>query len=355
MNHGPIEDSARSNPSASRADPHFLHSDCSYCVSPQSGQASILCFAMIYHRILATCVFVITPLLHLGCANNEAQPPISSPKTHIQQPSPIVAIVGGKTLRREDLWPSLIESSGKEILQDIALGIAVDKALSKAGFPKVTEVEIKNEQSLIEQTFNNPRKEVFNEILAKKGLGEKRLNDLCRRSAGLRKLVQKNISVSDESIERMFAVIYGPKYPTKIIVTSTRTEASKAIDRINNGESFSEIAATMSIDQSAIRGGLVEAISLADPAWPSAIRELLPTLQVGDCSPPTLVGDRWVVVTMTAPPTTVDTKFKEVESEMRKLSRRAKERLAMEQLAIQLVRKNPSTVLDYDLKKISQD
>ncbi|HJN71573.1 MAG TPA: hypothetical protein QF528_03170 [Phycisphaerales bacterium] len=166
--------------------------------------------------------------------------------------------------------------------------------------------------------------------------------------------MQTKIKVTDASANRMFALIYGPKYPVQILVTSTLSQASIAREKLLSGERFSAVAATMSIDPSAIRGGNVAPISPADPLWPSSVREQIQTLQIGECSPPILIEDRWLLIAVTGQPTKQTVAIADVQEEMQQLSRLAMEQLEMDRLSERLQSTTKSNIIDPDVKQALQ-
>ena len=149
----------------------------------------------------------------------------------------------------------------------------------------------------------------------------------------------------------MYALIYGPQYPSQIIVTSTLEEASEAVQRIHNGELFSTLAATVSIDQSAIRGGTVAPISPADPLWPTSVRDLIQSLPIGKCSSPILINDRWLLIVVTEKPSQQTVKLSEVRDELQMLSKLAMEQLEIDKLSSLLRSKIRPTIIDLNVKK----
>ena len=307
------------------------------------------------HRIQSLLGFVLVTLIpHLGCRSQVAQPPQMETRIIATSPSPVVAITSGYPVRQEEMWSQLLEASGSEIFQDISLSYAIEDALTRAGMDQISQVDVEYEKKLLNRTLSNNNMRYFENILADRGLGKNRLDALCKRTAGLRKLVQPNVVVTDASIDRMFALIHGPKYPTKIIVTPTLEQASNAITRIKEGESFSEVAATMSIDQSAMRGGIVDPISPADPLWPTAIRELIQNNPIGECSSPILIKDRWIIITVVDQPTATTVKREEVRQEIHQLSKLTLERLEMDKLTLALKAKIGFTLIDPLLKRAVQ-
>ena len=169
----------------------------------------------------------------------------------------------------------------------------------------------------------------------------------------MRKLVQDQIDIHEEAIQRMFAIVHGPKYPIRIIVVSTRADTTRVFTALQNGETFSDVAIQMSIDSSSINGGRVSPISCSDSIWPAPIRESISKLKIGENSPPIFIGDRWAIIKVTGEPSTYSKRFTDVENEMRNLATRAQERFLMENLARRLIEKSTVKIFDKNLQQIS--
>ncbi len=266
----------------------------------------------------------------------------------------MVAIVSGQPISRQDMWVHLVESSGSEIFQELLLGLAIQHTISQEKLTEITQEEIDFERNVLLRTLQNNTASNLELLLAERGYGETRLHALCQRNAGLRKLIQQKINVTEASILRMFALIHGPKFPVQIIVTSTLDQASLALKKIRSGERFTTVAATMSIDPSAVRGGIVDPISPGDPLWPTSVRELIQKLDVGECSPPILIEDRWLLITVTDLPTLQVVTLPDVREEMQQLSRLAMEQLEMDQLSKRLRSTTKSNIIDPNIKRALQ-
>jgi len=308
-----------------------------------------------HHRILTLSTFVTILLtIILGCGEKTTKPVQNEVKLQKKTTSRVVGIISGKSITREDMWVQLVEACGAEIFQDIMLTNAIQQELDKKHVPKITNEEIEYERSILLRTLQSNERVDLELILADRGYGEQRLDALCRRNAGLRKLVQPKIEVTEASVNRMFALMHGPKYPIQILVTSTLAQAAEARDKIQSGERFTTVAASMSIDPSAIQGGVVAPISPADPLWPTSVREQIQTLDVGDCSPPMLIEDRWLLVTLTNPPTLQTVALLDVIEEMQQLSRLAMEQLEMDRLSKRFRSTTKSNIIDPVLKQALQ-
>jgi len=269
----------------------------------------------------------------------------------IRPTSPIVAMVGGKSIRMEEFWPSLVELGGVTTMQDIKLRIALEAMLDERDI-QITSNDIIGERALLATTLPNVEQREFDDMLESRGFGEHRRYQLLWRNAALRILVADDVMVTQEAVWRMYAIIHGPSYSAKVIVVTTLDEASAIKSKLALGASFSQLAETTSIDPSAVRCGVVDSISLADPAWPSPIRNALPALGIGELSDPILIGNRWILITVTSGPLKSEILFEEVENEMRNLATLAQERFLMEKLAVSLRNQSAPVLFDPELQRV---
>ena len=67
-----------------------------------------------------------------GCSN-QISSPIQQTHFQVESKSPIVAILHTTSIRQEDLWPSLVELGGQEILHDHILDLALASELDRRG------------------------------------------------------------------------------------------------------------------------------------------------------------------------------------------------------------------------------
>ena len=264
--------------------------------------------------------------------------------------SPIVAILHTTSIRQEDLWPSLVELGGQEILHDHILDLALSSELEHRGL-SIIPSDTHAEEQYLTSLSSSATEKAINRVLTDRGYGHVRTSKLLWRNAALRKLIKNQVSISSEAVQRMFAIVHGPSYPARIIVVSTREEATFVESSLLQGQLFSDIAISTSIDPSFKNGGRVEPISLANPIWPASIREVIPTIGVGSVSDPIFIGDRWVILQVTDEPIVSNAEFKTVEPEMKRLATFAQERFLMERLTQSLLSKNKVKIIDSDLKQ----
>ncbi|MBC8309283.1 MAG: peptidylprolyl isomerase [Planctomycetes bacterium] len=300
---------------------------------------------------LKTTILLCAICALLGC-QKQKQYTIAKTTTPKILKSPIVAIIDTTAIRQEDLWPSLIELGGQEILEDYILKIAIIAELKNEGV-KILPKDIQIEEQNLSIVSSNLSENEFDNILKARGFGNYRKSQLLWRNAALRKLVQNQVDITSQAVQRMFSIVHGPAYPTRLIVISTLDEANDVLSDLKRGISFADLAIEKSIDSSASRGGRVNPISTSDPTWPSPIREAISTLELNTISDPIFIGDRWVILEVTDEPTSSNVVFDEVEPEMRRLAIFAQERFLMENLAKSYIQRTRVDIIDLDLQRTS--
>ncbi|MEE2912762.1 MAG: peptidylprolyl isomerase [Planctomycetota bacterium] len=271
------------------------------------------------------------------------------PKAVIQE-SPIVALVGSRRIRRDDLWPSLIEIGGKTVMDEHVLNLAIELALQEQRI-KITQQDIEHERDLLATSLSDSTEGRVDKVLKMKGYGSHRKNMLLFRNAALRKLISKDVVVTESAKKKLFSIVYGASYPARIIVVSSLQEATEIISILNDGASFKTMAIKHSIDSSSSQGGYVNPINVADPIWPTAIRDILGNLKTDEFSSPILINDKWAIIKVTGKPTISDVKYEDVKTEILQLSKLALERLLMEQLSLSLIEKHSVTLFDENIKR----
>ena len=316
------------------------------------GQTSILCFAMIVKTIVQSKIFLLPLLLifSVGCSER-TETLRHEPKPTLQQKSAIVALVGKNTIRRNDLWPALIELAGEEAIEDAIHHLLLTEELKKVSIA-ITASDIENEKKLLWGAAPSVDKIVFEEMLHAKGLGTFRQKRLLWRNAALRKLIASEVNVTPQAIARMYEIVYGPTFPAKIIVCTSLDESNDVYAKLNDGANFSTVASKYSIDPSAPQGGVVNPISPADPIWPAPIREAIITIESNAFSKPIFIGDRWVIVLRSGEATPYAYAFKEVEKEIITLATLAQERFLMKEKLDSLREQISPNYFDKDLQRV---
>lgn len=235
-----------------------------------------------------------------GDAATAAQAPAERP----------AAIVNGVSISWDDLRPPMVEAAGAAALEEAALDALLGQELASRGV-RWTDLDIERERTLLLEQLREgaPRRpmraneseddfaaRLLAELRAARGLGPVRFEGYLRRNAALRLLVADRVALSDATIRQAYSLRYGARVGARIIVVPSLERALEAGQRLDAGEPFPEVAALLSTDESASRGGLLEPLNLSDPSYPPALRTALGALREGEWSNPVALDDGFVIV-----------------------------------------------------------
>ncbi len=191
------------------------------------------------------------------------------------------------------------ETAGAAVLADVVVDRMLADRLSQNGMT-VTAADIDAERELLLRTLDptdeNQAARLLVELRQARGLGDVRFEALLRRNAGLRKLVADEVRVTPEMVSQQYELRYGVRYQPRIITADALRDLTAVRERLDAGESFSDLAAERSTDVSAAQGGLLSPISPVDPSYPQALRSLLPTLEPGQVSDPIALDGSFALV-----------------------------------------------------------
>ena len=204
-----------------------------------------------------------------------------------------VALVNGRPVTLGEIAPLLLEAAGSIVIEEVALDLAIYAEARRLGVDVAAD-EIARELDLFLDAVTDAglapagtaRDQLLFDIRRARGLGPERFDRMLRRSALLRALVRDDDAVTDEMIALAHRISHGERRRPRLITTATLADAQAALDSIRDGMDFAEAAARFSTDPSALRSGLVEPISPADPSYPDALRATLARMTVGEVRGP---------------------------------------------------------------------
>lgn len=271
------------------------------------------------------------------------------------------AMLNGQPITWSDLAPALSEAAGGVVLEERALDLLLERERERAGV-EIGAEDLAAERTLLLDSIDEAaalrgdslspgqRERLLETTLRARGLGPTRTAALLRRNAILRALVRPEVSVTESAVAQSYALRFGPAIPARLITANTLRDAQGAIDRLDAGEPFGEVAARLSTDPSAARGGLIEPVNPADPSYPSSLRQALETLGPGQRSAPIALDEGFVIVLREpggsdAPPPPLETVRAEVERD----ATLRQERLLMDRLARRLLESASVTTFDTSL------
>ena len=322
----------------------------------------------------SACILFAAPvscgILLYGCAEPAdstqfGTAPAKNPATAAKRPTTLAeapptvldarppALVNGNALYWDDLRPVLAELAGAEALQEVILNQKTAEALNSRGLA-VTDQDISFERKLLVESLSedaNHAIRLLDELRDKQNLGKHRFDALLRRNASLRMLVKSNVKITNEAVQNMHELMHGPKRQARLMVLPNLEAAQAAINLVNSGVSFADVAVEVSVDASASRGGLLEPISRVDPNYPESIRQTLWSLDPGEISGPVLLEDRYAVLMLLKRVGGDGVRLEDARPALERMVRVQQERLLMDQLARRLVQDTQVTVFDEALNE----
>jgi parvulin-like peptidyl-prolyl isomerase len=263
------------------------------------------------------------------------------------------ALINGRALDWSELRSILNEAAGAQALQEAILDRKIDEALASRGI-LVTDDDIAAERKALLESLNadaNVAMRLLDELRDRQNLGKVRFDDLMRRNAGLRALVRHQVKVTPAAVEAMYDIVHGPKRQARLLTTQDLATAQGAINLVNSGVSFADVAVEMSTDYSAARGGLLEPIARSDPSYPEAIRAALWSLNIGEMSSPILLDKGYAVVLLVKRLAPGSVTLEEARPAMERLVRTSQERLLMDQQARNMLADTSVTIFDEQLNE----
>ncbi len=237
-----------------------------------------------------------------GCSNapqrslldDASSYPRPASATSVDNPeTSVLALVNGRPITLGMMRPLLLEAAGSIVAEEIALDFMLEAEARRLGVD-VSAEDIARERDLFLDAVTDAglapagtaRDQLLFDIRRARGLGPERFDRMLRRSALLRAIVRDEDAVTEEMIALAHRISHGERRRPRLITTATLADAQAALDAIREGMDFAEAAARFSTDPSAVRGGLVEPISPADPSYPDALRATLARMTVGEVRGP---------------------------------------------------------------------
>ncbi|MFM8640300.1 MAG: peptidyl-prolyl cis-trans isomerase [Planctomycetota bacterium] len=250
------------------------------------------------------------------------------------------------------LRPVLAELAGSQALEEVLLDAMLEDRARERGIAPDETAIAREEETLRGYLDRDPARadRLLSEVRARQGLGPARWRALLRRNAILRAMVAADVTVQDEQVRAAHDAAHGPRRRARVIAVPDLRAAQAVADRLARGERFEDIAAALSTDPSAARGGLVNAMSRLDPGVPASVREALWALAApGTVSPPALVGTGYLLVRFEGEDPGDGVALEAVRAEAERAVRLAQERARMDTLAQDMLRGAEPVILDDSL------
>lgn len=282
-----------------------------------------------------------------GCASQGGSTAFENGRLVIRGDRPHAAIAGSSTpatidgvpVSWDELLPILSETSGGTALEELAFDRLLGREAERRGIV-VTEEDVENEQALLAQSIGDAAganastiDRLVDDVRRARGLGSARYAALLKRTAILRRLSADEVHITNAAVEQMHQIRHGVRLRARILTVASEQTASDVRRRLESGESFGEIAAELSTDSSAARGGIIEPISPADPTYPSGIRAALRVLIPGQISPIIALDSGYAILGLEERIESDGVDIESVRGDLERAVRLRQERLAMNTLA----------------------
>jgi len=265
---------------------------------------------------------------------------------------PIAVYIAGEPVTWATLRDPLVELGGSEVLTEQILSRMIDRRLAQRAIA-LSDAALEAEADLMRQALSSDSTRAHHmlaELRRRKGLGQVRWQLLLRRNAGMRALVQPEVTVTDDALRQAYDIRYGPRYEVRLIVVDSASQASQVLREARAGATFSDLAIANSTDSSRAQGGLLNPISANDPTWPLAIRQSLPSLAVGEISSPIALDQGFGILKLEGKTEGQSIPIDDVKDKLAEQVRLDVESMLMRRLARTLLDEADVVILDSTLK-----
>ncbi len=243
----------------------------------------------------------------------------------------------------ETLRPLLAEAAGGLVLEEVVFDVTLAEEARRQGVA-ISADDIAREERLLARTLGGAAgadeaatARHIEDVRRARGLGDVRYRALLERTALMRRLVAGEVRLTEAALAQMHETVHGERCRVRIITVVDPAGASEALRRLRAGEPFGEVAAALSTDPSAARGGIVEPISPADPSYPAGVRAALRTLTPGALSDPIGIDTGFAIVLLEERVAPDGVTIVEDRAGLEEAVRLRQERAAMSRLAERLL------------------
>lgn len=238
-----------------------------------------------------------------------------------------MAYVAGEPIYMSELHDLLVRAQGVPVAYQLVANELVRQAAQAKGL-EASQAEIQAESDrTLEELFpraqpGQQRERLLHELLQRRGVSAKQWQLVMRRNVLLGKLAAARVTVSDEDLAEEFRLRYGRKVEVRHIQTASLAAAQEALKQLTEGADFAELARRMSINPSAVDGGLLPPIGADSRSVPPAIREAaLAMTRVGQLSDPIQVETSYHILRLEKVHPPQDVKFSQVKDALARSAR----------------------------------
>lgn len=282
----------------------------------------------------------------------------------LAQDGDAIAMVNGQPLSRARLVNALVESHGLSLMQQLIV-LDLSKQECKRRGLRVSQQDIDAEyQDGLSQIAKDAgvdekdaslelKTQALKTVLQNRGVTMTEYMLSVERNAYLRKIVELDLKVTDDTLREEFARTYGERVVVRHIQVPVTDHGAllEAQQRLKNGEDFAEVARQLSRNaESAPRGGEMAPFGFKDADIPAALRDAAFRLKPGEISNP-IQTDRYMhILKLEQRLAPDDARFEDVRAEVERGLKRRVAREKMEQLMVELFDKAKINIIDQTLK-----
>lgn len=273
-----------------------------------------------------------------------------------------MVIVNGKPISRQRIVDLLIESHGVEIMQQLVV-LELAREECKARGLRVAQPDIDAEyRSAVDKLLSAVpggaqldeagRRAALQSVLDTRGLSMAEFDLGMERNAYLRKICEAELQLSEDDLKSEFGRAYGAKLRTRFILLADATAVREAVEALNSGADFADVARRLSSDAlTAPNGGALPPFSADEEVLPPAVREAAFLLRDGEVSSAIRIDNQFYIIKVEGRDAPQNVKYEDVREV---LIARIKDRVLprrMSELAAELFKKAKIRVIDARLKR----
>ena len=214
----------------------------------------------------------------------------------------VIASINGQTLMQDGFYHLLENKDGVPILQKMASDTLQQQYAQKLGvLPTAAAVEAR-----YKEISNRPE---FGAYLTRTRMSVEDVKDGLKTEMAVNAIIARTVNLTDADVLAYYqkqiankavpSRYYTPE-TVKIAIISTHTEAEcrKALQALEQGTSFAEVAAKYSIDESRNRGGALAPIARGNPLYSKlpGFEDLVFHMDTGQQIGPRQIGPLWVIL-----------------------------------------------------------
>lgn len=223
--------------------------------------------------------------------------PGQSPETAAPTLAHTLARVDGRAITRERFNELLLAGHGLAVLEQL-IALELVKAQAAREQINVSPADIQAEynrsleemaDAVVDQNGSDQLRtigaQVLDNFLREKNLSMAEYQVSVERNAYLRKMVESDVTVSDEEVREAFAGRYGRQAVVRHIVSPDLASSAEIRRQLKAGADFAELARSYSIHRvSGAAGGLLPPFTQNDARVPDLLRQVAFGLQPGETS-----------------------------------------------------------------------